>query len=103
MKPRSKGSGRLRLLGETDATEEYLLTTAGLSSARQMIDTTGAEVYNVFNTSSVSTIVGFVFAQPQMEPVKHVAGRPVEKAGFATALLESLSRNSKIINELAKY
>jgi hypothetical protein len=90
------------LTRETDAAEEYLLTTAGLSSARQMIDTTGAEVYSVFNTSSVSTIQGFVLAQPHMEPSTELPSHEGEKAAFATALLESLAKNRKIIDELAK-
>jgi len=103
MKHGSRVAGGPRLTGETDAPEEYLLTTAGLSSARQMIDSTAAEVYNIYNTSSISPIMGSALLQPHIAPVKQASSHSGEKAGFVTALLESLARNRKIIDELAKH
>lgn len=77
-------------------------TTAGLSSAIQMVDYTAAEMFAIENnTSSSVPIVGILIQRTQQ------FGRESEqehrKADFHTALRESLQKNKSIIQELARY
>jgi len=74
-------------------------TTAGLSSAAQMVDFTSAETYAIGNTSSLSPVIGtLIRGAPGLEPEQ--TGRKTE---FKAALRESLRKNRAIIEELAKY
>ncbi|MCX6658769.1 MAG: hypothetical protein NTX81_00095 [Candidatus Bathyarchaeota archaeon] len=76
-------------------------TTAGLSSAIQIVDFTGAETYAIGNTSCLSPVIGSLIRGIGLphEESEHAS----RKADFKTAMHESLQKNESIIAELAKY
>jgi len=93
-----KGKKNVHAQQEEESPGRSTVTTAGLTSAEQLTDTTGAITFDINNTASV---VPQYFLSPVEQPEKARLTFS-KKARFTEILRASMRRNSGILDELAK-